>query len=142
MGPFICPWNCPARTYFSYFCRMKGKNLTIAQIIKQLDIDAINDMQEAVLNAAKNHKDIQVLSPTGTGKTLGYLFPLSQAVARNQKANQALIICPTRELVLQVDVRESETRPEHELVHRQWERALQQVGETLLERNSHQCLQW
>lgn len=103
MGPFICPWNCPARTYFSYFCRMKGKNLTIAQIIKQLDIEAINDMQEAVLNAAKNHKDIQVLSPTGTGKTLGYLFPLSQSIARNQKANQALIICPTRELVLQVE---------------------------------------
>jgi ATP-independent RNA helicase DbpA len=82
---------------------MKGTNRTIEEISKQLGIEAINDMQKAVLNAAKNHKDIQVLSPTGTGKTLGFLFPLSQAIQIKHKAAQALIICPTRELVLQVE---------------------------------------
>ena len=82
---------------------MKGTNRTIEEISKQLGIESINDMQKAVINAAKNHKDIQVLSPTGTGKTLGYLLPLTQAIKVKHKASQALIICPTRELVLQVE---------------------------------------
>lgn len=82
---------------------MKGKNTAIDQILNRLGIEALNDMQVSVLSASDKHKDIQVLSPTGTGKTLSYLLPLSQQVNASLKKNQALIICPTRELVLQVE---------------------------------------
>ena len=42
------------------------------------------------------------LAPTGTGKTAAFGLPLVQALDPADKATQALILCPTRELALQV----------------------------------------
>lgn len=82
---------------------MKDKQQQIARMLQNLKLEQLNDMQEAVLNAEKNHKTIQVLSPTGTGKTLGYLIPLILAMQSHVFEVQGLIICPTRELVLQIE---------------------------------------
>lgn len=59
-------------------------------------------MQEAAISAAKKG-DVIVLSPTGSGKTLGFLLPLL-ATLKNDVANvQALILVPSRELALQIE---------------------------------------
>ncbi len=42
------------------------------------------------------------LAPTGTGKTAAFGLPLVQALDPADKSTQALILCPTRELALQV----------------------------------------
>lgn len=46
-------------------------------------------------------KDVLVQSPTGTGKTCAFGIPIVEAAEPNNRAIQSLIICPTRELVLQ-----------------------------------------
>src|SRR2546430_16122061 len=50
----------------------------------------------------KGTKDFVGLAQTGTGKTAAFGFPLLQLINKQQKFPQALIICPTRELCLQI----------------------------------------
>jgi ATP-dependent RNA helicase DeaD len=48
-------------------------------------------------------KDLIGLAQTGTGKTAAFGLPLLQLIDIKQKHPQALIICPTRELCLQIE---------------------------------------
>ncbi|MFT3945638.1 MAG: DEAD/DEAH box helicase [Agriterribacter sp.] len=47
-------------------------------------------------------KDLVGLAQTGTGKTAAFGLPLLQLVDEKEKYPQALIVCPTRELCLQI----------------------------------------
>src|SRR6059058_2633201 len=47
-------------------------------------------------------KDFIGLAQTGTGKTAAFGLPLLQLVEANEKYPQALIVCPTRELCIQI----------------------------------------
>lgn len=47
-------------------------------------------------------KDLVGLAQTGTGKTAAFGLPLLQLVAENDRYPQALVVCPTRELCLQI----------------------------------------
>ncbi|MEN8141055.1 MAG: DEAD/DEAH box helicase [Thermodesulfobacteriota bacterium] len=47
-------------------------------------------------------RDLVCLAQTGTGKTAAFGLPLLQLVDPAERATQALILCPTRELCLQV----------------------------------------
>jgi len=75
----------------------------IKEVLSQLNIEKLNDMQLASLEAANGKKDVILLSPTGTGKTLAYLLPLLQLLKPTQKEVQALIVVPSRELALQIE---------------------------------------
>ena len=55
------------------------------------------------MEAAKLNKDVLLISPTGTGKTLAYLIPLVQKLTMNAKEVQSVILVPTRELALQIE---------------------------------------
>ena len=46
--------------------------------------------------------DVIALAQTGTGKTAAYGIPLLQKIDTDSKDTQAVIICPTRELCLQI----------------------------------------
>lgn len=71
-------------------------------ILKKLGISELNDMQTATADALlHSHKDIVVLSPTGTGKTLSYLLPLVERLNIHTDELQALVVVPGRELALQ-----------------------------------------
>lgn len=59
-------------------------------------------MQLAVLAAAKKG-DVILLSPTGSGKTLGFLLPLLNLLDVAQATVQVLILVPSRELALQIE---------------------------------------
>lgn len=59
-------------------------------------------MQEAAIAAAKK-SDVILLSPTGSGKTLGFLLPLLGLLDANIPAVQAMILVPSRELALQIE---------------------------------------
>lgn len=41
-------------------------------------------------------------SPTGTGKTVAYLLPILNRVDEEKEATQAVILAPSRELVMQI----------------------------------------
>jgi ATP-dependent RNA helicase DeaD len=60
-------------------------------------------VQRAVFESAARGKDLVVQARTGTGKTAAFGLPLvDRLVRRRVKAVQALALCPTRELALQV----------------------------------------
>jgi len=59
-------------------------------------------MQEAAISAAKK-SDVILLSPTGSGKTLGFLLPLLALLDPGVPTVQALIMVPSRELALQIE---------------------------------------
>lgn len=50
----------------------------------------------------ETERDILALAQTGTGKTAAFGLPLLQKIDFASKTTQALIICPTRELCLQI----------------------------------------
>lgn len=80
---------------------MKEKEFLPA-VNSKLGIEKLNDMQLKMLQAATQHGDIILLSPTGTGKTLAFLLPLLKLMKEPTGRIQAVVIAPTRELVLQI----------------------------------------
>lgn len=48
-------------------------------------------------------KDIVLLSPTGSGKTIAYLLPLMERIDTKKDSVQAVVIVPSRELAMQTD---------------------------------------
>jgi superfamily II DNA/RNA helicase len=74
----------------------------IKQALENLKINALNEMQQAAISAAKK-SDVILLSPTGSGKTLGFLLPLLGLLDTHINTVQALILVPSRELALQIE---------------------------------------
>jgi superfamily II DNA/RNA helicase len=61
------------------------------------------DVQNQVIPAALEKKDLTVKSKTGSGKTAAFGIPLCEMVEWEENKPQALILTPTRELALQVN---------------------------------------
>ncbi|MHC5354328.1 DEAD/DEAH box helicase [Myroides sp. LJL115] len=77
--------------------------MKINKILQNLDIQALNAMQQEVLKQSQTQKELVLLSPTGSGKTLAFLLPLIQHLERDKQGVQAICIVPTRELALQIE---------------------------------------
>ncbi len=75
----------------------------IQKVLENLKIVSLNEMQLASLEAAKKSNDIILLSPTGSGKTLGFLLPFLNTLDVKKTGVQALILVPSRELALQIE---------------------------------------
>lgn len=58
--------------------------------------------QEAIPFILNNQQDVVSLAQTGTGKTAAFGLPLLHQIDTKQQQVQALILCPTRELCLQI----------------------------------------
>ncbi|KAL0207477.1 hypothetical protein P9112_012105 [Eukaryota sp. TZLM1-RC] len=74
---------------------------TIRTIEANLNFPCPVPIQSLVIPNALSKKDVVVISPTGSGKTLCYLLPLHTLLLESQSPT-ALIILPTQELALQV----------------------------------------
>lgn len=75
----------------------------INKILENLKIADLNEMQLASIEAAKKKGDIILLSPTGSGKTLGFLLPIISQMDPEDTCIQTLVIAPSRELVIQIE---------------------------------------
>ncbi|TVZ51497.1 DEAD/DEAH box helicase [Dokdonia sp. Hel_I_53] len=73
------------------------------QILDKLGISKLNEMQEAAQLAIHSSKEVILLSPTGTGKTLAFLLPVIAELNPNGEEVQLLIIVPSRELAIQIE---------------------------------------
>lgn len=76
---------------------------SVKKILSNLNIDELNPMQAAALEAYAKNESLLLLSATGSGKTLAFLLPLIQSLDPAINQPQALIIVPSRELVIQID---------------------------------------
>lgn len=59
-------------------------------------------VQEQAAELIMEGKDVIAESPTGTGKTLAYALPVLERIKPDQKHPQAVILAPSRELVMQI----------------------------------------
>lgn len=75
----------------------------IQQVLEKLKIAKLNEMQVASLEAIEKGADVILLSPTGSGKTLGFLLPILKKLAVDRVGVQALVVVPSRELALQIE---------------------------------------
>ena len=74
-----------------------------AEILQKMGIEALNPMQEKAIEAINSSKEILILSPTGTGKTLAFLLPLIKMLDPNLSQTQLMILVPARELAIQIE---------------------------------------
>ena len=75
----------------------------IRRAITELGFEQPMPVQEEVIPYLLGEgNDVIALAQTGTGKTAAFGIPILQKVDPSQKATQALILSPTRELCLQI----------------------------------------
>lgn len=78
-----------------------GLSKKLIDILDNLKFVHPTPIQQQSIPVAADGKDIMGIAQTGTGKTLAFVLPMLQQIARTKK--QGLIILPTRELAQQVD---------------------------------------
>ena len=74
----------------------------LPQIKTRLGIEELNQMQRRMLAAGTEGRDLILLSPTGTGKTLAFILPVLKMLRPSTGRVQAVVIAPSRELVMQI----------------------------------------
>lgn len=78
-----------------------GQNLLKA--ITDLGFKHPTPVQEETIPCILNSEtDLVALAQTGTGKTAGFGLPILEKINTETKAIQAIVLCPTRELCLQI----------------------------------------
>lgn len=82
---------------------MESNTNTTEKYLKKLGIDLLNEMQVKTAEAISKYNEIIISSPTGTGKTVGFLLPLISLLEKKTIGVQLLIIVPTRELGIQIE---------------------------------------
>jgi len=80
-----------------------GVNKDILKGVASLGFESPTPIQQQVIPLVLQEKaDMVCLAQTGTGKTAAFGLPLIQLTDLNRKQPQSLILCPTRELCVQV----------------------------------------
>ncbi len=74
----------------------------IKNAVKDMGFEEPTPIQGLTIPEALEGKDIIGQAQTGTGKTVAFGIPVLEKIFVEDKAPQAIIICPTRELSLQV----------------------------------------
>ncbi len=70
--------------------------------IKNLGFSKLNNMQLQAIKAIEENSHIQLIAPTGSGKTVGFLLPLIAKINKEILQPQVLVLAPTRELIQQI----------------------------------------
>lgn len=80
-----------------------GLDPHILQAIGELGYETPTPIQEKTIPMLlTNPVDMVAFAQTGTGKTAAFGLPIVQQINTNSSAVQALILCPTRELCMQI----------------------------------------
>ena len=80
-----------------------GLQKDLLKAVGKLGFKTPTEIQEkAIPVLSEGQRDLVGLAQTGTGKTAAFGLPLIQHTNFNSKETQGLIICPTRELCMQI----------------------------------------
>jgi len=72
------------------------------QSISEMGFEAPTKIQTAAIPAIMSGKDVAGQAQTGTGKTAAFAIPVLEKINPGSKNVQAIVMCPTRELAVQV----------------------------------------
>jgi ATP-dependent RNA helicase DeaD len=99
-------WCTFADYYFKYFMlnfQELGLSPELQQAVAILGFSEPMPVQAAIIPILlENPVDLVGLAQTGTGKTAAFGLPILQHIDTTMKKTQALVLCPTRELCLQI----------------------------------------
>lgn len=70
--------------------------------VEKCGFELMTPIQAAAIPALLTGRDVIGQAQTGTGKTAAFGLPILQMVDPNNKKLQAIVLCPTRELAMQV----------------------------------------
>jgi ATP-dependent RNA helicase DeaD len=80
-----------------------GLHKDLLKAVHKLGFEVPTEIQEkAIPILSEGDQDFVGLAQTGTGKTAAFGLPLIQHVNSDKKDTQGLVICPTRELCMQI----------------------------------------
>ncbi len=79
-----------------------GLSPEVLKAVERLGFEEASPIQSAAIPVLLSGKDVIGQSQTGSGKTAAFAIPVIEAVRAERRAPQALILCPTRELAVQV----------------------------------------
>ena len=80
-----------------------GLNKNIQKAIEDLGfVEPTPIQKEAIAYLIDEDKDLIALAQTGTGKTAAFGLPIIEKIELDRKLPQSIILCPTRELCLQI----------------------------------------
>lgn len=80
-----------------------GFNNAIVKAVTELGFENPTPIQEKVIPVLlQGNTDLVALAQTGTGKTAAFGLPLTHLIDFTSRDTQAVIICPTRELCMQI----------------------------------------
>src|SRR5438477_1692349 len=79
-----------------------GLSAELLKAIDRLGFEQASPIQTAAIPPLLEGKDVVGQSQTGSGKTAAFVAPAIEKVDIAQRSTQALILCPTRELAVQV----------------------------------------
>lgn len=86
--------------------KLKFKDLNISseiqKAVEDMGFEEASPIQSLAIPQILAHKDVTGQAQTGTGKTAAFGIPLLENLNSNDKNLQAIILCPTRELAIQV----------------------------------------
>ncbi|MDF2540889.1 MAG: cshA [Herbinix sp.] len=77
-------------------------NPQILRAVEEMGFEELSPIQAKAIPAILSGKDIVGQAQTGTGKTAAFGIPLLQSIDQRERALQAVVLCPTRELAIQV----------------------------------------
>ncbi|WP_248355439.1 DEAD/DEAH box helicase [Anaeromyxobacter oryzae] len=97
-APVVAPSDYVAETSFDDLGLSEGVRRAIAERGYQKP----TPVQAATYRPLRDGKDVIVRSKTGTGKTAAFAIPLLERIPEGRRKPSALVMCPTRELALQV----------------------------------------
>ncbi|MFN1833667.1 DEAD/DEAH box helicase [Balneola sp. MJW-20] len=79
-----------------------GISAPILKAINDMGFEAPSKIQEAAIPKILAGHDVAGQAQTGTGKTAAFAIPVLQSISPDSKEVQAIVMCPTRELAIQV----------------------------------------
>ncbi|OED30699.1 DEAD/DEAH box helicase [Methanosphaera sp. WGK6] len=86
--------------------KLKFKDLNISpeiqKAVEDMGFEEASPIQSLAIPQILAHKDVTGQAQTGTGKTAAFGIPLLENIDNENRNLQAIILCPTRELAIQV----------------------------------------
>ena len=108
LSDFICPteyvlYRVRYKTYLMTTFKDLGLNSDLLRAVEAMGFEKPSEIQEkAIPELLSSERDLVGLAQTGTGKTAAFGLPLIQSIENDMNGIQGLILCPTRELCLQI----------------------------------------
>jgi ATP-dependent RNA helicase DeaD len=75
---------------------------SILRAVEEMGFEEMSPIQARAIPFVLEGRDVVGQAQTGTGKTAAFGIPLLQKINPKEKGVQALVLCPTRELAIQV----------------------------------------